>query len=78
MSGRESTVVDEGRIAPTNEPDDRPERIAYLSGRYDMCALLLTSPRMNRAQREVIEMVAYETKEKLEALGVTFTEVDDA
>jgi hypothetical protein len=39
-----------------------------------MCGLLLTSPRMNKPQREVIEEQAYIAKDSLEALGVKFTD----
>ena len=48
------------------------ERIAYLQGRYDQCTRLLTSPRMNRPQREVITDDALEVKAELERLGVRF------
>lgn len=47
---------------------------AYLRGAYEMCGLLLTSPRMNKAQVEVIEEQAYKVKDRLEALGATFTD----
>jgi hypothetical protein len=50
------------------------EQIAYLTGRYNTCRLLLTSPRMNRALREVIEEVAYRARDELEKRGVTFAE----
>lgn len=46
---------------------------AFLLGQYEMCALLLTSPRFTRPQREVIEGQAYLTKERLEAIGVQFS-----
>ncbi len=49
-------------------------RIAHLQGRYDQCAQLLTSPRFNRPQRELIEDIAYSVKDELEALGVKFGE----
>lgn len=58
--------------------DDPNSRKAYLEGRYDMCRLLLTSPRMNRPQREVIEERAYEVMDELKELGVTFREREDA
>lgn len=48
------------------------ERIDYLQGRYDQCARLLTSPRMNRSQREVITDEALEVRAELERLGVAF------
>lgn len=54
-----------------NEP---PAKQAYHAGAYEMCALLLTSPRFNKAQREVIEGQAYVQKAKLEDLGMTFLE----
>ncbi len=47
-------------------------KIAYAMGRYDQCAVLLTSPRFNRPQRELIEGIAYQIKDELEALGVKF------
>lgn len=46
----------------------------YLAGAYDMCRRLLTSPRMNKGQREVIEEQAYRVKDELEALGIEFTD----
>lgn len=45
---------------------------AFLLGQYEMCALLLSSPRFSRPQREVIEEQAYRVKERLEVLGVEF------
>ncbi len=54
--------------------DSEQLMIAHLSGRYDQCAQLLTSPRFNRPQRELIEDIAYGIKDELEALGVTFGE----
>ena len=60
----------------------RSERVsleeATLSGAYSMCARLLTSPRFNRPQREIIEEQAYEAKDKLEALGVSFSDAVSA
>jgi hypothetical protein len=51
--------------------------VEELHGAYQMCARLLTSPRFNKPQREVIEEQAYEVKDQLEALGVTFAEPDE-
>lgn len=51
---------------------DPTPQTAYLAGAYEMCALLLTSPRFNKPQREVIEQQAYIVKDKLDALGMTF------
>jgi hypothetical protein len=47
--------------------------IAFLQGRYEQCRRLLTSPRMNKPQREIIEEEAYAVKDALEALGVKST-----
>ena len=44
----------------------------FYAGAYEMGRLLLTSPRMNRPQREVIEEQAGICKEELEKLGVAF------
>lgn len=57
-------------MSTTNTSSDG-ER-AFLLGQYEMCALLLSSPRFNRPQREVIEEQAYRVKERLEVLGVEF------
>jgi len=46
----------------------------YWAGYYDACKLLSTSPRMNKAQLEVIEEQGYKAKERLETLGVKFSE----
>lgn len=43
-------------------------------GGYEMCALLLTSPRLHRPQREIIEEQAYRLKAELESEGVQFIE----
>ena len=53
-------------------PSSEVRKIARLRGAYEMCALLLTSPRFNRPQREVIEEQAHSVREQLEALGLTF------
>jgi hypothetical protein len=47
-------------------------QIAYYQGAYDQCRRLLTSPRMNRPQREVIEGEALRVKAELESRGVKF------
>jgi hypothetical protein len=49
------------------------EREAFLRGAYKMCALLLTSPRFNKPQREIIETASLPIQDELEALGVEFT-----
>jgi hypothetical protein len=46
----------------------------YWSGVYEACRLLLTAPRMNRAQRKVIEEQAHKAKDQLERRGVRFRE----
>ena len=54
-------------------------QIQYLTGRFDMCKLLATSPRFNKPQLEIIKEQAYKEQERLEALGVKFTQqVPDA
>jgi hypothetical protein len=57
-----------------NRPTEGSELVAYLAGRYDQCALLLRSPRLNKPQREVIVDQAFAVKDELEALGVEFTD----
>jgi hypothetical protein len=57
-----------------DEMQERERTIAYLSGRYEAFALLTTSVRMNKPQIALIESLALETKDKLEALGVEFKE----
>lgn len=64
------------QIPPGSHERDS-QRIAYLTGRYDMCSLLLTSPRMNRPQRDVITDQAMTAKDELEALGVRFSEDEE-
>lgn len=57
------------------EPDTDPEiRKHMLVGAYQMCDLLLHSPRFNKPQREVIETQALKVKDELEDLGVSFRE----
>lgn len=51
---------------------------AYYQGCYDQCRKLLTSPRFNRPQREIIEAEAWLLKEELESRGVRFEETADA
>jgi hypothetical protein len=50
------------------------QQITYLTGRFDMCRLLATSPCFNKPQIEIIKEQAYRQQERLEALGVEFTE----
>ena len=66
-------------IGPFDTPEEaarefvaRDQRRCYLIGRYDACATILTSPRMNRPQREVIQDVAGRVRDELEAIGVVF------
>lgn len=56
------------------EKAEKDEEIAYLKGRFEMCKLLSTSPRFNKPQTEIIEEQAHLERERLEALGVKFTE----
>jgi hypothetical protein len=58
---------------PTQAEKDQAQ-ITYLTGRFDMCKLLATSPRFNKPQLEIIKEQAYNEQERLEALGVKFTE----
>jgi hypothetical protein len=53
--------------------DPTPE-MAYLAGAYEMRARLLTSPRFNKSQREVIEEQAQLIKDKMNALNMSFTQ----
>jgi hypothetical protein len=45
---------------------------AYLSGMYEMCRILLTSPRMHKPQVEIIEGQAEWLMEQLKELGCKF------
>lgn len=54
---------------------DDERRTVYLQGAYDQCRRLLTSPRMNRPQREIIEDEALARKTELEAIGVQFADL---
>jgi hypothetical protein len=58
------------------EQRDRDVAVAFLKGRYQVLGQLLTSPRMHKAQRELIEELAYSTKDKLEQMGVAFGSVE--
>ncbi|MCW3019362.1 MAG: hypothetical protein JWN10_1670 [Solirubrobacterales bacterium] len=49
----------------------------FYSGAYEMGRLLLTSPRMRKAQREIIEDTALFAKDELEKLGVSFAEAGE-
>lgn len=53
------------------------ESTDYLTGKYDAYRLLLTSPRMNKPQRDVIEDLALDVKVKLEAAGVSFVPAEE-
>lgn len=55
-------------------PATDAELTAYYQGAYDQCRRLLTSPRMNRPQREIIESEAWALKRELESRGVRFVE----
>jgi hypothetical protein len=59
-------------LAATQHPDPEAGKISFDEGAYSMCKLLLTSPRFNRPQREIIEEQALEVKERLEKAGVSF------
>lgn len=61
----------ENRLSPTATKDE--QRNFYV-GAWEACRLLLTSPRMKKAQVEVLEEMAYFAQERLEALGVTFSD----
>jgi|HubBroStandDraft_5_1064220.scaffolds.fasta_scaffold272647_2 hypothetical protein len=52
----------------------KAKEIAYLRGGFEMCKLLLTSPRFNKPQQEIIREQASKKQEQLEALGVKFSE----
>jgi len=46
--------------------------VQYWLGFYNACKLLSTSPRMNKAQREVIEEQGYRAINELEKRGIKF------
>lgn len=50
----------------------------YLVGGYNTCKRLLSSPRFNKPQREIIEEVAYDLKERCEAQGLNFENMAEA
>lgn len=68
-----------GRSSVAVETQQAQEAVAIteldkLIGAYKMCDRLLRSPVFNRTAREVIEEQAYLVKDKLEAMGVEFTD----
>lgn len=52
--------------------EDCQKNALYLAGGYDMCRRLLTSPRFNKPQREIIEEQAWDWKERAEDQGLKF------
>ena len=62
----------------TARPNGKAVRVAYEQGAYQMCRLLLTSPRFNKPQRKIIEEQALDAKGRLEDDGVKFAEVAHA
>lgn len=69
--------MDEQRLNREREIDIRVNA-AKMVGGYYACKRLLTSPRFNRPQREIIEEVAQEYRECAEVQGVTFEGASDA
>lgn len=61
----------EHRLDP--KADEQQQR-DFWAGAYEACRMLLTSPRMKKAQIEIIEEMGEFIKERLEALGVTFND----
>ena len=59
---------------PPTEPPTEGERRAHLIGAFQTCDRLLTSPRFNKPQREIIERFAYDIMDQLKAMGVEFKE----
>lgn len=55
-----------------NPKVDEQEQRDFWAGAYEACCMLLRSPRMNKAQIEIIEEMREFVKERLEALGVMF------
>lgn len=58
------------------QADARGQR-EYLRGKYDMCRLLLTSPRMQKPQREIIEEQVYKVLDRLKALDSPLPETQE-
>jgi len=48
------------------------EKRAHLIGAFQACDLLLTNPRFNKPQREIIERLAYTFMDQLKEMGVEF------
>lgn len=51
----------------------KAEETHYWIGRYDGFNLLLTSPRFNKSQVELIELQAFKAMRQLETLGMSFS-----
>jgi hypothetical protein len=50
-------------------PDDDERSDDYWLGRYDACNIILTSPRLNKPQREVVKRVGFKALDQLVARG---------
>lgn len=70
MSDRIEHPIEHSLSANATEDQQRD----FFVGVYEACKMLLTSPRIKPAQREVIEEMAYAAQERLEGLGVRFNE----
>lgn len=60
-----------------NKDAPAQSRLDFYAGAYEMARLLLTSSRFNKSQREILEEQGEICKERLEARGVTFTEMEN-
>lgn len=67
--GESMTHPLERRLKPDATEDQQRD---FYVGAYEACRMLLTSPRMKKAQIEIIEEMAHFVIERLEALGVSF------
>jgi hypothetical protein len=60
-----------------NEDAPAQSRLDFYVGAYEMVRLLLTSPRFNKPQREILEEQGEICKERLEARGVIFANLEN-
>jgi hypothetical protein len=61
-----------------NEDAPAQSRLDFYAGAYEMARLLLTSPRFNKSQREILEEQGEICKERLETRGVSFAETENS
>ena len=57
-----------------NKDAPAQSRLDFYAGAYEMVRLLLTSPRFNGSNREILEEQGKICQERLESRGVSFAE----